>query len=299
MVQILNPHQIAVQKRSYMRERVFATALAAALVLPATHSQGQIPITSGNLTYSQDFNSLTRSTTAENWTDNIATTSVNDSPRVIGLVGWYVGNFGTTAVTPQIRAGTGSSATGSFYSFGSTSDPDRALGTLPTDSTASGSMRIGARFVNNSGGPLTGFSFSYDGEQWRNAAVTNVNNQYVVAYLVVPAGSGSLNSGSYSANITSATFNTPFDGTGSSSGAALNGNDSANRVAGLSGTVTGISIADGEEIWLRWWDSNSSGADQGIAIDNFAIAFTIPEPSAVVLTGLGLLSLLRRSRKGV
>ena len=152
-------------------------------------------------------------------------------------------------------------------------------------------MRLGSRFVNNTGGTITGFSFTYDGEEWRNPgnSATIVNNQYVVSYAVFGAGAGSLNSGLYSATIPSATFDTPWDGTGTATSAALDGNAAANRIAGLGATFTELSIANGDEIWLRWWDSNSSLLDAGIAIDNFSITFeaaAIPEPSLAALIGL-------------
>lgn len=279
-----------------MTRKLILAAVAGTLsIIP--QAEGQISLTSGNLSYSQDFDSLTRSDVGDLWTDNIATPSTNDAPFVVGLEGWYAGNFGTTTVTPLIRAGTGSSASGAFYSFGLAGDDDRALGTLPQDSVASGSMRIGARFVNNTGETLTGFSFSYDGEQWRQSSANGVNNQFVVAYAIFDPGTGSLNSGLFT-TITSATFNTPNDGDGSPS-TALNGNLEANRVAGLGGDVAGLTILDGQEVWLRWFDSNSSGLDHGIGIDNFQITFVVPEPSAFALAGvgLGLFMLINRTRR--
>ena len=231
-----------------MTQKSFAIALVAALALLGPNARGQISITGGGgLTYSQNFDTLTRNTTAETWVNDADTTSAIDSPQRIGLLGWYCGSFGTTFTTPQIRAGTGSSTTGAFYSFGLTPVSDRALGTLPSDASASASMRIGARFVNNTGETITGLTLSYDGEQWRQAAVTAINNSYTVAYAIFGAGSGTLNpaAGVYT-TITSAEFNTPQDGNGT--GVALDGNLTANRVAGLSGTVTGLSVANGEEI---------------------------------------------------
>ncbi len=276
----------------------YLTAAMAAVVLAAPSAEAQIAITSGlGLTYQQDFNSLLRTTTAEAWVNNADTASANDAPRLIGLSGWYAGSFGTTTTTPNIRAGTGSNTAGSFYSFGAANAEDRALGTLPTDASASASMRIGARFVNNTADIITGFSFLYDGEQWRKAQVTAAqNNQFVVAYAIFGAGLGSLDSASYSPNLASATFNTPVDG-GDNVGAALDGNDAANRVAGLGATVTDLQLLPGEEIWLRWFDSNSSSADQGIGIDNFSITFTpVPEPTTAALLGLGLTALISRAR---
>ncbi len=280
-----------------MSPRLLVFPLLLTGALPASAA---ISVTGDGFTYSQSFDSLTRSTTAENWGNDANTTSTADSPRLVGLNGWYAGSYGTGATTPQIRAGTGTNTAGSFYSFGSAATPgDRALGTLPSDGTAPTSMRIGARFVNNTGMTITGFTFTYTGEQWRKAQLaTAVNNQYVVAYAVFDAGLGSLeNAGAYSGNISSATFNTPIDG-GDNLGAALDGNASANRVTGLGGTIADLTVAPGQEIWLRWFDSNSSSADQGIAIDDFTIGFTaVPEPAAALFGGLSLLTLISRRRR--
>jgi hypothetical protein len=93
-----------------------------------------------------------------------------------------------------------------------------------------------------------------------------------------------------------ADFNTPQDGTGTSTGVALDGNNATNRIAGIGNTITGISLAPGSELWLRWSDANSSGQDMGIGIDNFAITFQVPEPSSVALLGLGLACFVARAR---
>jgi hypothetical protein len=296
LIKILNSQ--AIRRTLTMK---YSSKLTAAICVMTSTGFGQIVLTGSAPTYSENFDTLTRSTTAETWTNNGATTSASDSPRVVGLVGWYTGSFGTTTTTPQIRAGTGSNTAGSFYSFGASAASDRALGTMPSDTSASASMRLGVRFVNNTGFTITGFNFSYDGEQWRKASLASAtNNQYVVAYSIFDAGTGSLQSASYSANISSAEFNTPIDG-GDSVSAALDGNDSVNRIAGLSGSISSTAITPGQELWIRWFDSNSSGADHGIAIDNFSVNFTtaIPEPSTfAALAGLGVigLALCRRRR---
>ncbi|MBS0487337.1 MAG: endonuclease [Proteobacteria bacterium] len=54
--------------------------------------------------------------------------------------------------------------------------------------------------------------------------------------------------------------------------ATLDGNAAANRTA-ISGSITGLSLAPSAAIWIRWVDSNVSGNDDGLAIDD--VSFSI------------------------
>jgi hypothetical protein len=49
-----------------------------------------------------------------------------------------------------------------------------------------------------------------------------------------------------------------------------NGNDPANQVA-VSSSITGLSIPNGATFWFRWFDFNASGADDGLAVDDFSL----------------------------
>ena len=51
---------------------------------------------------------------------------------------------------------------------------------------------------------------------------------------------------------------------------ALDGNAAANR-ASISATIGGLAIPDGATFWIRWNDLNASGADDGLAVDNFSL----------------------------
>src|SRR6185436_1444018 len=64
-------------------------------------------------------------------------------------------------------AGTGSGNTGDTYSFGATSNAERALGGLQSGSL---NPTIGAAFTNNTGGTITSLAIDYTGEQWRLGA---------------------------------------------------------------------------------------------------------------------------------
>ena len=85
---------------------------------------------------------------------------------------------------------------------------------------------------------------------------------------------------------------------------ALNGNDSANRVA-INNSIAGINLADTSTIWFRWVGADATGNDYGLGVDDFVItAITpVPEPAewglicAVGLLGVCGLHTWRESRR--
>lgn len=207
---------------------------------PFTYSQ--ISIT-GTGTYLQDFNTL-----AITGTSNVLPS------------GWRILESGTAA-NDEYTAGTGTSTTGETYSFGSTDDPERALGSLRT---ASLSSSFGANFINNTGEDITILSILYSVEQWR-AGVTNRNDADKLDFQYSLDATG-LGDGtwidvdqldSYSPNI-------------STNSGALDGNLPENKST-ISYTITGLSIPDGSEFWIRWTDSDITSSDDGLAIDDFQL----------------------------
>jgi endonuclease G len=62
-------------------------------------------------------------------------------------------------------------------------------------------------------------------------------------------------------------FTSPIFGTSAST--ALDGNAAANRVA-ISGTLP-VTIANGQEVWLRWSDIDHPGNDHGMAVDDLSV----------------------------
>jgi predicted extracellular nuclease len=207
--------------------------------------------------YSQNFNSLISSGT---------TTWTNGST----LSGWYTSRTGTGT---SIAASDGSTPSGNLYSYGTTST-DRALGSV--GSNGAGNFLWGARFFNDTGSTISTLSINYAGEQWRNsaAAAQTVDFQYQL-------GATSLNAGSWT------DFN-PLDFTSpviSGTAGALNGNHSTNRTI-LSGSLSGLSLAAGQEIWLRWSDSNHTGNDHGLAIDDVQVSIN-PLPGISISESAG------------
>lgn len=264
------------------------TFLAAAALLSAASAHAAITVGSSGFTYAQNFDTLTLATSAQAW--------ANDST----LPGWSLFIASGTAA-PTILGGTGSSTTGSFYSFGAASAPDRALGGLGSGGAYYGSQPansvagwIAVSFSNDTGAPLAGFTIGFDGEQWRDGGAAAPAAQAMVLQYGFGASFGAVTTwttpgGSF--NWSSPVF------TNTASGAAIDGNV-AGKFAGVGGTVS-TSWAAGDALWVRWVELNDTGNDHGLAIDNLSFSVTaVPEPGtlALLLAGLASVGFVARRR---
>jgi len=201
----------------------------------------------GLSTYSQDFNTL-------------ATTGTTNTTTPLG---WFYSESGTNA-NSFYSAGTGSGTAGDTYSFGAVASTDRALGGL-----LSGTLvpTFGAQFQNNTGSPIIQLPIQFTGEQWRLGATARVDRldfQYSLDATSLTTGTWTdVNQLDFIAPVTTGT-------TG-----ALDGNAAANRV-GIQYMITGLNITNGSTFWIRWTDFNSTGADDGLAIDDFSLDNLFP-----------------------
>src|SRR3954468_25047779 len=176
--------------------------------------------------------------------------------------GWYITETGGgTRDNEQYAGDTGAMTTGDIYSYGSAAATDRALGEL-----RSGTLipLFGAKFVNNTGVTVTSLDVSYTGEQWRFGGVhTTVADRLDFQYSV---NATDLSTGTY-LDANALDFNPPVT-TGSAG--ALDGNAAANRTA-ISSTITGLNIPAGATFFIRFTDVDATGADDGLAIDDFSV----------------------------
>lgn len=251
-----------------MNKRITLLAMAFCLIISSAIAQISITNTTP---YTQNFDGL----------PSTGTSTTNPLPA-----NWW--RYGGNGIT--ITAGTGSSATGGFYSAGATSATDRAFGTLL--STNAKPLYFGAKFINNTGSTIVSAAVSYKCEQWRRGNTNaGLRDTLLVEYAT---GTDSVNLGTWTnvpALIGSST-NT------SSTTGALDGNT---VFANVSGSITGMAIPNGATFWIRFNDYDAfPGSDDLLAVDDFSVSFTTgsvaacTEPAAsvtnVVVTATGTTS---------
>lgn len=256
-----------------MKNLRLKVCLALLLFLFSYNNQAlaQISITSTGVPMTEDFNTL-----------------VSTSTSTAVPANWHMLESGSGA-NAVYTASTGTTTAGDTYSFGASGNPERAWGGV--NSTSVDTVRVGASYTNNTGGTITSLTIAYTGEQWRKAT-NRTNADSIMFSYSTNATSLATNSGSWT-YVPQLYFITPSAnyGVGVSAG-ALDGNLSANRQA-ISFTITGLSIANGQTFWIRWFDYNVAGTDDGMAIDDVSVTACAGAPtstingSAVICSGSG------------
>lgn len=243
-------------------------------------AQAQVAYTSAGTAYSQNFDTLASSGIGNPWSNNST------------LAGWFLYRQPAPGIAlTTYDAATGSSTTGTFKSYGAAGSSERALGGLGAgstyfDSPAPGAVAgwIAVAFNNATGGTLDSFTVSYDGEQWRNSGNTAAHT------MRFEYGFGDPFTSVTAWTAPGGTFDWAAIVTGSPAG-ALDGN-STGLVAGRGGTISGLSWAAGDTLWMRWVEVNDTGDDHGLAIDNFSFTArtaAVPEPAEFAwVSGLAL-----------
>ena len=178
-----------------------------------------------------------------------------------------------TNMNTLYTAGTGSLATGDTYSFGAAASTERAFGGLQSGTLI---PTIGGCIINNTGATVNEITITYDGEQWRLGTLARVD-QLDFEY---STNATTLSTGTWTA-FNALDFVAP--NTGPTVG-ALDGNLAANRTAGITSTITGLTIANGATFYFRFLDLNATGADDGLAIDNFSI---VASPNLAASANIG------------
>ena len=225
---------------------------------PATSvSTPQISITTLGVALTENFNSL--SNTAGSTTNSALPTD------------WVISEAGGGARdNEQYAVDTGGSNTGDTYSYGAAGSSERALGALQSGTLI---PTFGVSYTNNTGATITSLTISYTGEQWRLGTANRADR----LDFQISTNATSLTTGTFT-DENALDFSSP---TTTGATGVLDGNAAANRTA-ITHTITGLNIAAGGTFWLRWVDFNASGADDGLAIDDFSITANGTAPATSV-----------------
>ncbi len=238
---------------------IITTAIFSGFLLSTTVFGQCVSLTTTGSAYTQNFDTL--SNTAGSTTNNLT------------ITGWFLTESGGGARdNEQYAVDTGASTTGDTYSFGAAAATDRALGGL-----RSGTLIpiFGACFTNNTGTTIGSASVDYTGEEWRlgTAARTDqINFEYSTNATDLVTGTWT--------NVAALNFVTPDTVTAG----AKNGNAAADRTA-LTSTIPSLSIPNGATFWIRWIDIDASGADDGLAVDDFSLTPFGPSAASVSVSG--------------
>jgi len=175
--------------------------------------------------------------------------------------GWFFVESGSNADTTY-AADNGGVMSGNTYSYGTGTATERAFGTLRSNSNG---PTIGARLSNDTGTLLNELQIEYEGEQWRIGTLARADRldfQYSL-------DATSLTTGTWT-NVDALDFTSP-NTTGPIG--ALDGNLGANG-ASKSAVVTGLALASGATMWVRWSDFDPGTNEDGLALDN--VVFSVP-----------------------
>lgn len=246
---------------SNFRMRGLLAALALCLPVSAMAQQvgsGAVALTGPGAGASEDFNSLASSGTSSTLP-----------------TGWYFQEMGGSSQSTY-AADNGGNSGGNVYSYGTAAD-DRAFGILAANAMAGAGnvvAYIGAQLRNDSGATINDLLVSYTGEAWRRRTAVASPDRLRFQY---STDATSLTTGTWH-DVSALDFVTPDAAPVSGSG--INGNLPEHQEQ-LSAVLNSVAVPPNGTFWVRWSDTNISGEDDGLAIDD--VVFGTPVDVAPTL----------------
>ncbi|MCZ2392364.1 MAG: T9SS type A sorting domain-containing protein [Chitinophagales bacterium] len=226
------------------------TLIVALILSSISVLNAQIPVNSLGSVYSQNFNTLADTGTA----------------NVFNILGWLIN-------TDSYRASDGGANNGSVYSFGLKGSEERSLGSINSNNVKE--IYFGANFKNESSEVLNEFNVQFKGEQWRrgdkkNSASVPLADTLVFQYSL---NATSINDNAATwVNVPTLNFISPVV---SSEVQILDGN-LAHNSKDISGKFN-VTLELGGQIYFRWANVRStsgiSGSRDGLSVDDVRIAF--------------------------
>ena len=165
--------------------------------------------------------------------------------------------YATAANVPATTqaAGSGAPSTGGRYNWGDgATSTDRAIGFMTSGGYASPNG-VMVQYQNNSGGIISAIAVSFDIERYRinsaAASVTFLVSTDGATWTAATAG----DSGAFATGASSYTF-------------------TGGTIVSKSFNLTGLSIANGSSIYLKWNFNTTGGNSQGLGLDNVSVTAT-------------------------
>ncbi len=245
-----------------MRKVLKALSLLPVFLLLFASSNGQLSITSTGTAFTQNFDGMGSSATAALPTGFKIGTDWSAGTTATTLA---YGSTGTGAVTSSSGGGAINWANGI-----TASSTDRALGFLNSSGYTSPRSII-LKITNNTGSTIGSLSISFDYEKYRSGS-RQFDWTFFHGSTVTPATSATAGDQSYPADAANTTiFNPP-------------------TTTSKTVNLTGLSIADGTDYYLKWTLTGLGGSTngQGLGIDNFSITATAAVSSNANLSNLSL-----------
>jgi hypothetical protein len=209
---------------------------------------------SGSTSVTTTSNDLGLTTIGVAVTENFDGLANSGTANTVLPTGWLFAEQGTNANTTYAADNMATTNSGNTYSLGATGDTDRAFGGLQSGSLI---PTVGARVKNNTGSTVVAFQISYTGETWRVGTADRADR----LNFQISTDATSLTTGTWT-DVDDLDYANPGQATGSGS---------IQHSLAVSSTITGLSIAPGDTVYIRWNDSNASGSDDAMGIDDFSI----------------------------
>lgn len=252
-MRLISP-QRATRRVLLLLSLILVTAVAVSFIVrPSSAITNSGSITTLGSPLTENFNTLATAGTANAWSDN-------------STIGGLYAQFAAVPTNPTVYiADAGTSNTGGIHSYGTGTNTERAMGSVGSNTT--GDIFFGFKLTNNTGTTITSLDVSYVGEEWRNGGNTSAQQLDFQYQVVAPGTITDANMPTTGwIDFNGLDFVSPVVG---ATAAALDGNAAANRTA-KSDTIT-VTVNAGQEIWIRWKDTNDAGNDHGLAVDDVSV----------------------------
>lgn len=142
---------------------------------------------------------------------------------------------------------------------------EMAFGGRGSNSTAQ--VRWGVRFKNNTGVTLSALHLRARCEQWGQAQSNLTNNVTPFSYRTSSTPITDVTSGTYINNATWDLVSVTAPGSCGGGNTAIDGNANATWMEGC----LNVTLAPGDEIMLRWWDTNDACNDHMLCVDDVSV----------------------------